>query len=64
MSERKQMSVDMATIAQADRCAALLTLRMGGKVTRIGAVRVALGELADKLEEQQAASGQEGGTGG
>jgi hypothetical protein len=54
------MSVDVATIAQADRCAALLTLRMGGKVTRIGAVRVALGELADKLEEQEAASGQGG----
>jgi hypothetical protein len=37
---------------------------MGGKVTRIGAVRVALGELADKLEEQEAASGQGGKTSG
>lgn len=48
---RKQMSVDLATIRVADRCAALLTLRLGAKVTRIGAVRIALGELDDKLAE-------------
>lgn len=50
------MSVDMATIGVADRCAAVLTLRLGEKVTRIGAVRIALGELQDKLWETAAAA--------
>lgn len=53
-TERKQMSVDMPTIQIADRCAAILTLRLGEKVTRIGAVRIALGELQDKLWEAAA----------
>lgn len=55
-TERKQMSVDMATIQQADRCAARLTLRLGEKITRIGAVRIALAELEDKLDETAAGS--------
>lgn len=59
-TERKQMSVDMDTIRLADRCAALLTLRLGGKITRIGAVRVALAELEDKLDETAAAAAGEG----
>lgn len=53
-TERKQMSVDLETVGVADRCAAILTLRLGGKVTRIGAVRIALAELQDKLWETAA----------
>lgn len=55
-TERKQMSVDIDTIRQADRCAAILTLRLHEKITRIGAVRIALGELEDKLAEDEAAA--------
>lgn len=59
-TERKQMSVDMDTISVADRCAAILTLRLGEKVTRIGAVRIALAELQDKLWEAAAAAARVG----
>jgi hypothetical protein len=57
MTERKQMSVDIDTIRIADRCAAVLTFRGTlGKVTRIGAVRIARGELWDQLSETAAAA--------
>ena len=56
MTERKQMSVDIDTVKQADRCAAILTLRLERKITRIGAVRIALAELEDKLEEDKQAA--------
>lgn len=50
--ERRQLgSVDLETISVADRCAALLSLRLGERVSRIGAVRIALGELQDALRE-------------
>lgn len=62
-TERRQMSVDMDTIRQADRCAARLTLRLGEKITRIGAVRIALAELEDKLDEFYAQRAQQGGDG-
>lgn len=57
--------VSMDTIEQADRCAALLTIRLGGRVSRIGAVRIAIAELEDKLVETaaQAAAGEGGGHG-
>lgn len=61
MAERKQMSVDIETIRLADRCAAVLTFRGTlGKVTRIGAVRVALAELWDQLSETAAAAAAAG----
>lgn len=56
---RKQLgAVEPATIDLADRCAALLTLRLGHQVTRLGAVRIALGELGDKLEHDAAEAGE------
>lgn len=56
MTDRKQMSVDLATIALADRCAARVGLRLGEHVTRVGVVRIALAELQDKLDEADAAA--------
>lgn len=41
--------------AKADRIAALLTLRMTERVTRVQAVRWALDELLDHLEENTTA---------
>jgi hypothetical protein len=58
------MSIDLATYAKIDRCAALLTLRGTlGKVSRVGAVRVAIGELEDRLAEAEAAAGEVGNDG-
>ena len=53
-TERKMLNMDIETAGVADRCAAILTLRLGEKVTRVGAVRIALGELQDKLWETAA----------
>lgn len=65
MPERRHLGlVDMDTIRLADRCAARVGLRLGEHVSRVGVVRIALAELADKLDEADAGGAAEGGESG
>lgn len=55
--DRAQVWLDGPYRDIADRCAALLALRDGGKVTRVAAVRTALDGLLADLEGPKRADG-------